>query len=639
MGGNESEVVIRCRLRYAWSRQLGAFDDHMSNAQTSEHRVPLNRLTWVRSRRAIRNFARSEVGGQARLLFAGLILLLFAINGLNVVNSYVGRDFMTAIAERSMAGFVRQGMIYVGVFAASTFVAVIYRFIEERLGLLWRRWLTSGLLRAYLEHPTCYRVSDTLLANGEIANPDQRIADDVRAFTVTTLSFVLLLLNGTFTAVAFSGVMWSISPLLFAVAVLYAGAGSLLTIMFGRSLIGLNYAQLDKEANFRSELIHVRENAQSVTLSRHEGRLLTRLEHQLGQLTTNFRRIIAVNRNLGFFTTGYNYLIQIIPALIVAPLFIRGEVEFGVITQSAMAFSQLLGAFSLIITQFQSISSFTAVIARLGSLAEALEQAQSVAVLSMEGCEHRRRTAECPICLEHADVLSGVPTITIREEDGRIAYERLTLRSPQDDRVLLGELSVSIPLGTRVLIVGPNDAAKLALFRVTAGIWDTGTGRIVRPGPYRIMFLPERPYLPPGTLRQLLVASGSEGEVSDDSVRRLAEVFHIEALLARAGGLDGEHDWDNILSLGEQQLLAVVRLILAAPQFAFLDRPQTTLTPEQVARVLNALSENSITYVTIGDRNGWLERYDAVLELGADGTWEWKPIRREQARAGALGSQ
>jgi putative ATP-binding cassette transporter len=133
------------------------------------------------------------------------------------------------------------------VFAPSTIVAVIYRFTEERLGLLWRTWLTRRLLITYLEHPTCYRLNDTLVANGEIANPDQRIADDVRAFTATTLSFVLLLLNGTFTAVAFSGVMWSISPLLFVVGVLYAGAGSLATIKFGRPLVGLNYAQLDKE--------------------------------------------------------------------------------------------------------------------------------------------------------------------------------------------------------------------------------------------------------------------------------------------------------------------------------------------------------------------------------------------------------
>jgi putative ATP-binding cassette transporter len=563
-------------------------------------------------------------------MFTSLIVLLFAINGLNVVNSYVGRDFMTAIAARSMRSFVVLALAYVGVFAASTIVAVIYRFAEERLGLLWREWLTQRLLGVYLEHPTCYRLHDRLIANGEIANPDQRIADDVRAFTTTTLSFVLLILNGSFTVLAFSGVMWSISPLLFMVGVLYAATGSVLTILFGHRLVGLNYAQLDKEASFRGDLVHLRENAESVTVSRYESQVLRRLEQRLGDLTHNMRHIIDVNRNVGFFTTGYNYMIQLIPALIVAPLFIRGEVEFGVIPQSAMAFSQLLGAFSLIITQFQSISSFTAVIARLGSLAEAIEQAQSVTVLSMEHCIHRRKTLECPICLEHRAVLSAMPTIMIREEEGRIAFEGLTLRSPQDGHLLLADLSLIILPHVRVLIRGANDAAKVALFRVTAGIWEGGAGRVIRPPEEQIAFLPERPYLPPGTLRELLVPPGWDRDRADEKILKLATRFDLTAALARVGGIDNEQDWNDLLSLGEQKLFAVVRLILAAPRFAFLDRPQTILTDEQGEQVLGVLHEDGVTYVTIGERNGWRDRYDAELELKQDGGWTWTPLRAEQ---------
>lgn len=599
----------------------------MSTATPEPQTVRLNRQTWLRFVRAVQNLATSEVGGTAKLLFAALLALLFAINGLNVVNSYVGRDFMTAIADRSMSGFVTLAVMYIAVFAGSTLVAVIYRFTEERLGLLWRAWLTNRLLAAYLDHPNAYRLSDRLVANGEIANPDQRIADDVRAFTTTTLSFVLLILNGTFTVVAFSGVMWSISPLLFIVGVLYAGAGSLLTILFGHSLVGLSYAQLDHEANFRAGLVHLRENAESVSVARHERQVLRRLTARLDALIGNARHIIGVNRNLGFFTTGYNYLIQIIPALIVAPLFIRGEVEFGVITQSAMAFSQLLGAFSLIITQFQSISSFTAVIARLGSLAEAIEQAQAVTVLSMEVCEHQLPIADCPLCLKRGAVLSALPTITIREEEGRIAFEGLTLRSPHDDQVLLADLSLSIPSRTRVLILGANDPAKIALFRVTAGIWESGTGRVIRPPEQYLQFLPERPYLPPGTLRDLLLSPGSDRAQADAQVLQLASMLNLTAALARAGGVDTEHDWNDRLSLGEQQLFATVRLILAAPRFAFLDRPQTILTNDQVARVLAALDAHAITYVTIGEQNGWHDRYDAELELKPDGTWTWTATR------------
>src|SRR5262249_40626886 len=154
----------------------------------------------------------------------------------------------------------------------------------------------------------------------------------------------------------------------------YAALGTLAAIRLGRPLVGLNYRQSDQEANFRSDLIHVRENAESVALLRREGRLTARLLRRIDALADNFRRIPPGNPHLGFFTTGYNYLIQIIPTLIVAPLFIRGEVEFGVITQSAMAFTQLLGAFSLIINQVQSLSSFAAVIARLEALAVAVGQ-------------------------------------------------------------------------------------------------------------------------------------------------------------------------------------------------------------------------------------------------------------------------
>lgn len=591
----------------------------------NRHEVPIDKLTVARFARAIRNFASSDVGGTAKLLFAGLIALLFAISALNVVNSYVGRDFMTAIEQRSMTGFVREALFYVGVFAASTVVAVIYRFTEERLGLLWREWLTARLITTYLEHPVYYRLSDQLDANGEIANPDQRIADDVRAFTATTISFVLLLINGTLTVIAFSGVLWSISPLLFVVSVGYAAVGSVLTIVLGRPLVWLNYNQSDQEANLRAALIHVRENAASLVLSRHEKHLGARLLRHLDSVTGNFRRIIAVNRSLGFFTTGYNYLIQIIPALIVAPLFIRGEAPFGVIAQSAIAFTQLLGAFSLIVSQFQSISSFAAVVARLGALAEGIERAQAVTIRSNETCEHGKPVVLCPICLARSAALATPPSITIRDEDRRVAYERLTLQLPPDGRVGVRSLSASIPYGTRTLVVGPDEPAKTALLWATAGVWEAGEGRVTRPGTGRVMYLPERPYLPAGTLRELLVPVGRDASLSDQDIMGALHRLHIEHAAARTGGLDAEEHWGAHLSLGEQQLVCAARLLLASPQFAFLHRIGTTLSPDQVGDILRALTEYGITYVNFAPDDDARDHYDAVLALAADGGWTWTP--------------
>lgn len=261
-----------------------------------------DRQTAAHFGRAVGDFAGSEVGGRAKWMFAALLLLLFGINGMNVLNSYVNRDFMTAIADRQEAEFIRQALFYIAVFAGSTLLSVISRFTEERLALLWREFVTGRAIRRYLTDGAYYRLD----MSRQLTNPDQRIAEDVRAFTVTTLSFVLMMLSSSFTVVAFSGVLWSISPLLFLVAVLYAATGSLLTIVLGRPLVGLNYDQSDREANFRSGLIHVREHAESAMMARSEDRLEESLRDRLASLVGNLRRIIGINRNLGFFTTGYN---------------------------------------------------------------------------------------------------------------------------------------------------------------------------------------------------------------------------------------------------------------------------------------------------------------------------------------------
>jgi putative ATP-binding cassette transporter len=586
------------------------------------------KLADVRTRdrfvRMLRKFSRSEVGGKARWLFAVLLFLLVAINGLNVVNSYVGRDFMTALEQRATATFIRQALLYVGVFALSTLTIVFLRFTEETLALTWREWLSRWAVGRYLRPPVYLRLHDRLIANGEVANPDQRIADDIRTFTVTTLSLLLLLLNGSFTVVAFSGVMWSISPTLFLVTVAYAGAGSLLAIAFGRPLVRLNVAQLDREADFRAELIHVRENAEALAIARREDQLQARLFARITAWAANFRRIIAVNRNLGLFTTGFNYLIQIIPALIVAPLFIRGKVEFGVVTQSAIAFSQLVGAFSLIITQFQSISSYAAVVTRLGVLDEAIEEARARPVRPDEVCPHHSRTQTCPLCSSRPQPASAVEVVPCGN-DCAVTYAHLTLSSG-DGRLLTKDLSGSVAPGTQLAILGPNEEAKSALFRATAGTWTTGSGRITRPGDDRMMYLAERPYLPPGTLREALTSADEESGGSDLPLLAVLRSLDLEPVLARIGGLDVERPWESALSLGEQKLVAFARVLLAVPSFVFLERPETALGPERLERILGLLAQASISVITIARPEDVDRFYNAILELENGGGWTWKPL-------------
>jgi putative ATP-binding cassette transporter len=562
--------------------------------------VSLDRTTWRRFTRAVREFARSEVRGRATVFAGALILLMFGINGLNVVNSYVGRDFMTAIEQRSFSAFVAKALLYAGVFALSTLVAVLVRFCEERLALLWREWLTRRLIGAYFAGGLYQRLTEP----GGIENPDQRIVDDVRGFTATTISFLLMLLNASFTIIAFSGVLWSISSLLFGVAVVYALAGSLLTVAFGRPLMGLNYAQFDRDAELRAELVRVREHADSIALSGQEELLRVRALRRVGALVSNMKRIIGVSRNVSFFTTGYGYAIQLIPALIVGPMFIRGEVEFGVIPQSAMAFSHLLGAFSLVVTQFGSISSYAAVLARLSALVDAAERAGD----------------------------SGVSRPEIVDASERLAWEGLTLRTPEGDRVLLAGLTAAVEPRSRWLVTGPNAAAQTALVRATAGLWRSGEGRILRPE--AISFLAESPYLPAATLAELLGLPREEAAHAQARVARLLEPLGLGDLVERAGGLVQEVEWERLLSLREQQLLAVARILQAAPRVALLHEIGTTLDPSHVAHVLALLSKAGVAVVLLGEKPDTGD-FDAVLELELDGSWRRTTPSRAAAEHGS----
>ncbi|WP_077961180.1 ABC transporter ATP-binding protein/permease [Ensifer adhaerens] len=551
--------------------------------------VPV-RTTALRFARAVRMLLTSEVGGRAKLMFAGLVGLLFGLNGLNVVNNYVGRNFMTAIAERQMDEFIRQAVFYVCVFAVLTVTGVIARFVEERLALLWREFMTRRAVDLYLEDETYYRVE----VSGTLSHPDQRISEDIQAFTVTTLSYIIMLFSSTLTVVTFSGVLWSISPLLFAVAVFYAACGSYMTIVLGRPLIGLNYERLDKEANLRSSLMHLRENAEAVMVAGVEGQQKTRLLHRLDALVVNILTITAVNRNLAYFTSGYNWMIQIIPDLIIAPAFMRGEIEFGVITQSGAAFAMLVGAFSLIVRQFNSISNFAAVVSRLSALLEAIEQSRKHSV-------------------------SGIELV---KQDGDLVFDQVTLGST-GGQPLLRDLSLSVPTGTPVLISGPHAAAGSALFRATAGIPTAGTGRIERPE--NLMFLPQRPYLPPGSLRQYLLPPENPDGISDSQVLEVLRSLGLDGLADGAEGLEKEPDRE--MSLGDQQLLAVAKVLLARPRYVFLDRIEATLGRETFRNALRLLCESSITCFNNGEEGDTRDLYGAFLDCREDGSWTWKDDR------------
>jgi len=574
-------------------------------------------LLWARLKEVGLPFFRS---GQRRLAFLALgllVALLLTVNGLNVVNSYVGRDMMTSLERRNIWWFYGLAGMLAGVFAASTVVEVFAQYVEQRLGLFWRDWLTRRFLDRYLAHRAYRRLGE----DAQVDNPDQRISEDVRTFTASTLSFAILLFNAVVTFCAFAGVLWSITPWLFLAAVVYAAVGSLGTVLLGRRLVELNNLQLKKEADFRYGLGRVREHAGTVAQLGGEEEEKTRLGGRLAVLVTNFRSIIVVSRNLSFFTTLYNYLPQIIPALLVAPLYVWGGFQFGAVTQAAMAFSQLLGAFSLIVTQFQNLSSYAAVVGRLGVLWEATEPV--AAETRRQGDEDKATEGPSlsPRLLVSSSprLLPPGPAVEIVPDGRRLSYEGVTLWTPGERRVLVRDLTLDVPEGKRLVVTGPSGSGKTALLLAAAGLWGAGQGRVVRPGPRDMRFVPQQPYTPSGCLRDvLLYGTGREG-VTDE---RLLKVLHeVDAEGAIECDLDAERDWSEVLSWGEQRALAFARLLLTNPRFAFLDDTAEALEEARVERLYKALARSSITYISVGGGSALLPHHDLHLELQGDGGW------------------
>jgi putative ATP-binding cassette transporter len=547
-------------------------------------------------------FFKSEIRGHIFLILGVLILMLLVINGLNILNSYVGRDFMSALAERHLHQFYGLAVLLAAVFAGSTLIEVLMRFTQDRLVLRWREWLTRHLLDRYLAGRAYHRLEE----RKEVDNPDQRISQDVTTFTTSSLSFLVLLFNAVLILFAFGGVLWSITPWLFLAMVCYAAAGTFGTFFLGKRLMHLDNLQLQKEADFRYALGRLREHAEAVVQLSGEKDERSRLGQLLQRLVANFREVIRVSRNLSFFTTGYNYLPQIIPAAVVAPLYMRGEVEFGTVTQAAMAFSQALGAFSLIVTQFQQLSAYAAVVHRLGALWEATEP---------------------------EPVATTGPQVETQPARHKVAYERVTLQQPQSDKPLCRELSFEISEGQRILVTGSNDGGKNALLRATAGEWQSGSGRIVKPQETgEILFLPRHAPLMPGPLRELLLFGLVQQDLPDERLLAVLEQVGLGALAHQPGALDRERDWPNVLTDSQRQELAFARLLLANPRFAYVECDPGVLDSCQLEKIYDELARTPITYVSVTDDPRLARFHDWRLELGEDGAWSIRPMQASEKR-------
>jgi vitamin B12/bleomycin/antimicrobial peptide transport system ATP-binding/permease protein len=561
------------------------------------------RQFWI----IFRAFFASERRRKARGFLIALLMLALAVGAVQVLMSYAGRDFINAIAKKDPAGYWRDLGRYLATFTLAVLIGVYYRWVEQRLGLLWREWMAQHLIKRYLNNRAYYR----LLGSETIDNPDQRISEDVRNFTTSSLSFLLMVLNSIVTLVAFIGVLWAISGALVSVLFLYAVAGTAVSILIARRLIRLHYHQYRTEADLRVGLVRVRENAESIAFYRGEKREHRDLVNRLAGAVSNMQSIIVWNRNLGFFTNSYNYAALVVPVMIVAPMFMRGEVEFGVVTQSAGAFAQVLAAVSLIITQFEGLSAFIASIQRLGMLWDNLDE---------HDAEDERSAREA--------------TQQIEEDSSKLKLVALTVLTPDQSKTLVRDLSFELRRKQSLLIMGASGTGKSSVLRTIAGLWPAGSGSLERPPLNDLMFLPQRPYMIEGSLRQQLLYPYPDRGLSDEAIGKIVEQVNLADVFDRANG-DLEHvvDWANVLSLGEQQRVAFARLFLRQPKFAFLDEATSSLDEENEAHLYLLLKKSGIGFISVGHRATLIEHHDRLLQLDRSGSWEATDAKPPEKKA------
>lgn len=537
-------------------------------------------------------FFHSEERRKAWGLLSLLVILLLCVSAVNVILSYIGRDFMTFLTDKKSDEFYSLLPPYIAAFAFATAIAVFYRYTEERLALVWRNWMTLHLMKKYFFQRSYYK----LRMNREIDNPDQRIAEDVKNFTATTLSFLLVVLNSTITVAAFIGVLASISNRLVYVLVAYAVVGTVGTVLVGKRLVRIYNKQYQREANFRYGLVRVRDNAESIAFYRGEARERLDLMRRFKGVFRNTLNLIGWNRNLGFFTTSYNYVAIIIPTVLVAPLYFKGTVPFGAVTQAGGAFLQVLAAMSVIITQFERLSAYAAAAHRLSTLWDTINA---------------------------RDLSEGEddPEFEI-EEGNQLKLDNLTILPPKSQRTLVKNFSLSLPKKSAVLIMGESGSGKSSVLRTIAGLWNSGSGTIQRPRLKEMMFLPQRPYMPIGSLRAQLLYPSREVGGQDEKLRKILKKVNLDSILARVeGDLSKQLDWSNVLSLGEQQRVSFARLLFQEPKLAFLDEATSALDEKNEELLYTLIRTLGVSIVSVGHRSTLIKFHDRVVTLQGDGNW------------------
>ena len=570
--------------------------DETPAAPRRKRAAPLSVDAWKQFLHVAKPYWLGEEKKRAWLLLTFLVVLMLVETKAAVMLNDQAGEMTSALAAKDGDRFWASVRACLLVLSFAVPIYAFYYYMRDVFANQWRRWLTGRFLDGYLKGRKYY----SLGSNADIDNPDQRISEDINTFTGRSIHFLLIFLGSIMQLVAFSTVLYAISHLLVGVLAVYALLGTVVALyVFGTPLIHLNFWQLRREADFRFSLIRVRENAESIAFYRGEEQERAHINSKLDKVVRNFDRLIKKQRSLNIFQRGFSQLTLVLPAVILAHDVLSGRLEVGRAVQAAGAFTAVLGAVAVIVDNFESLSRFVAGIDRL----------QALSNLVLPGARPGNG--------------GGEEAARIRMRPGaRLALESVTLCTPNSTRVLIKELTLVLKPGDALLITGDSGCGKSSLLRAVAGLWQSGSGVIHHPPMEEFFFLPQQPYLQPGSLRSQLIYPSAHADLDDDALLAILEQVHLPDLAERVGGLDAVRDWEKLLSGGEKQRLAFGRVLVHAPRIVILDEATSALDSANESALYERLRASGTTLISIAHRPAVLRHHTHVLQFLGDGAWK-----------------
>jgi putative ATP-binding cassette transporter len=560
-------------------------------------------------------YFKSEDRWPGRALFATLVAIELTLVGIQVLLNQWNARFYNAIQEYDWNTFVQQLLIYCVLAAIYITIRVYQLYLNQWLQIRWRQWMTSRYLSQWLDAATHYRMQ---LLGERADNPDQRIAEDIHQFAEHTLTIIVGLLGALVSLASFVVILWGLSdqtPLqlfgrqwqipgyLVWCALLYAVFGTIITHLVGQPLIGLNFNQQRFEADFRFNLVRVREHAEQIALMRGESAERQRLMDRFGNVVRNWWRIMTRTKRLTFFTFGYTQISLVFPFVVLAPAFFANHLPLGLLTQTAAAFVAVQTALSFFITVYRTFAEWRAVIERLVGFEAAIAKSRALAA------------ADSSI------------TVSTQDKTSDLQVSDLDVKLPTGES-LVGASDLTIPPKDHTLVTGASGAGKSTLFRAIGGIWPFGSGAVVMPEGARVMVLPQKPYFPVGSLEAAVSYPAIPGTFDEQTVQKVLQAVDLPALASR---IKEDAHWERILSPGEQQRLAIARAILQAPDFLLLDEATASVSEAGEAELYRLIHKQlpHTTIISIGHRSTLHNFHQRHLTVQTDGD-------RAQLREGTL---